>query len=72
MQPVSRAQFETSELPGLRFKSERMRWARHVACIGDSRGAYRVLVRKPEGRRQLGRHRRRWEDNIKMDLREVG
>jgi hypothetical protein len=43
-----------------------------VARIGERRGAYRALVRKPEGRRQLGRPRRRWEDNIKMDLREVG
>jgi hypothetical protein len=40
--------------------------------MGERRGAYRALVRKPEGRRPLGRPRRRWEDNIKMDLREVG
>jgi hypothetical protein len=49
-----------------------MRWAGHVARIGEGRGVYRVLVGKPEGRRLLGRPRRRWEDNIKMDLKEVG
>jgi hypothetical protein len=49
----------------------RLRWAGHVARMGEMRGAYRALVRKPEGRRPLGRTRRRWED-IKMDLREVG
>jgi hypothetical protein len=54
------------------IKSRRMRWAGHVARIGERRGAYRVLVGKPEGRRPLGRPRRRWEDNIKTDLREVG
>jgi hypothetical protein len=48
------------------------RWAGHVARMGESRGAYRVLVGKPEGRRPLERPRRRWEDNIKIDLREVG
>ena len=53
------------------IKSRRMRWAGHVARIGDGRGVYRVLVRKPEGKRPLGRLRRRWEDNIKMDLQEV-
>jgi hypothetical protein len=53
-------------------KSRRMRWAGHVARIGEGRGVYRVLVGKPEGRRPLGRHRCRWEDNIRMDLREVG
>jgi hypothetical protein len=52
------------------MKSRRLRWAGHVARIGERRGAYRVLVGKPEGRRPLGRPRRRWEDNIKMDLRE--
>jgi hypothetical protein len=50
----------------------RMRWAGHVARMGEKRGVYRVLVGKPEGRRPLGRPRRRWEDNIKMDLQEVG
>jgi hypothetical protein len=54
------------------IKSRRLRWAEHVARMGERRGAYRVLVGKPEGRRPLGRPRRRWEDNIKMDLREVG
>ena len=44
----------------------------HVARMGDSRGVYRVLVGKPEGKRRLGIHRRRWEDNIKMDFQEVG
>jgi hypothetical protein len=54
------------------IKSRRLRWAGRVARMGDRRGAYRALVGKPEGRRQLGKPRRRWEDNIKMDLREVG
>jgi hypothetical protein len=49
-----------------------MRWAGHVARIDERRGVYRVLVVKPEGKRPLGRPRRRWEDNIKMDHREVG
>ena len=49
-----------------------MRWARHVARMGKGRGAYRVLVGKPEGKRVLGRPRRRWEDNIKINLQEVG
>ena len=46
------------------IKSRSMRWAAHVARMGERRVAYRVLVRKPEGKRPLGRHRRRWEDNI--------
>jgi hypothetical protein len=54
------------------IKSRRMRWAEHVAHMGEGRGVYRVLVRRPEGKRPLGRHRHRWEDNIKMDLRETG
>jgi len=54
------------------IKSRRMRWAGHVAHIGEERGLYRVLVGKPEGRRPLGRPRPRWVDNIKMDLQEVG
>jgi hypothetical protein len=54
------------------IKSRRMRWAGHVARMGRGRGAYRVLVGRPEGKRPLGRPRRRWEDNIKMDLREIG
>ena len=49
-------------------KSRRMRWAGHVARMGQRRGVYRVLVEKPEGKRPLGRPRRRWEDNIKMCL----
>jgi transcription termination factor 2 len=53
-------------------KSRRMRWAGHVARMGEERVAHRVLVGKPEGKRPLGRSRRRWEDNIKMDLQEVG
>jgi len=54
------------------IKWRRMRWAGNVARMGERRGVYRVLVRKPEGKRTLGRPRRRWEDNIKMDLQEVG
>jgi len=53
-------------------KSRRMRWAGHVARMGKDRGVQRVLVGKPEGKRPLGRPRRRWEDNIKIDLQEVG
>ena len=53
-------------------KSRRMRWAGHVACMGEGRGVHRVLVGKPEGKRPLGRTRRRWEDNIKMDLSGSG
>jgi hypothetical protein len=52
--------------------SRGLRWAGHVARMGERRGAYRALVGKPEERRPLGRSRRRWEDNIKMDLRQVG
>jgi len=54
------------------IKSRRMRWAGHVACMGEGRGVYRVLVEKPEEGRPLGRPRHRWEDNIRMDLQEVG
>jgi hypothetical protein len=54
------------------IKSRRMRWAGHVARMGEPRNAYRILVGKPEGKRPLGRPRRRWVDNIKMDLRETG
>ena len=53
-------------------KSRRMRWAWHVARMEERRGVHRVLVRNHEGKRPLGRPRRRWEDNIKMDLQEVG
>ena len=54
------------------IKSRRMRWAEHVARMGEERGAYGVLVGNTEGRRPLGRPRRRWVDNIRMDLQEVG
>jgi hypothetical protein len=54
------------------IKSRRMRWAGHATCMGEKRGAYRILVGRPEGRRPLDRPRRRWEDNIKMDLQHVG
>jgi hypothetical protein len=54
------------------IKSRRMRWARHVARTGEGRGVYRVLVGRPEWKRPLVRPRRRWEDNIKLDLREMG
>jgi hypothetical protein len=53
------------------IKSRRMRWAGHVAHMREGRGVYRVLVGRPEGKRPLGRPRRRCEDNIKMDLREI-
>ena len=53
------------------IKSRRMKWVGHVARMGGRRGAYRVLVGKPEGKRPLGRPRYRWEDNIKMNLQEV-
>jgi hypothetical protein len=52
------------------IKLRRMRWAGHVARMGERRGMYRVLVGKAEGKRQLGRHRRRWEDNIKMTFQK--
>jgi hypothetical protein len=54
------------------IKSRRMRWAGHVACMGEDRNVYRVLMGKPEGKRPHGRPRRRWEDGIRMDLRENG
>jgi hypothetical protein len=54
------------------IKSKRMKWAGHVARMGEKRSVYRVLVVKRKGKRPLGRRRRRWEDNIKMDLNEVG
>ena len=53
------------------IKLRRMRWAGHVARVGEERGVYRVLVGKPEGKSPLGRPRRRWVDNIRMDLKEV-
>jgi hypothetical protein len=54
------------------IKSRRMRWAGHVARMGEKRNAYRLLLGKREGTRPLGRPRRRWADNIKMDLLEIG
>jgi hypothetical protein len=54
------------------IKSRRVRWAGHVAQMGEKRNTYRLLVGKPEGKRPLGRPRRRWVDNIRMDLGEVG
>jgi hypothetical protein len=54
------------------IKSRRMRWAGHVARMGEKRNVYRILGVKPEGKRPLGRPRRRWVDNIKMDLIEIG
>jgi hypothetical protein len=53
------------------IKSRRMRWAGHVARMREERNVYRVLMEKPEGKRPLGRPRRRWEDEIRMDLREI-
>jgi hypothetical protein len=54
------------------IKARRMRWAGHVACMGEVRAAYNILVGRPEGRRPLGRPRHRWEDNTVMELREIG
>jgi hypothetical protein len=54
------------------IKSRRMRWAGHVARMGETRKAYKIRVGKPEEKRPLERPRRRWVDNIKMDLREIG
>jgi hypothetical protein len=54
------------------IKARRMRWTGHVARMGEVRGAYNILVGRPEGRKPLGRTRRRWEDNIIMDLRDIG
>jgi hypothetical protein len=53
------------------FKLRRMRWAGHVAHMGEMRNAHSILVEEPEGKRPLGRHRHRWEDNIGIDLREI-
>jgi hypothetical protein len=53
------------------IKARRMRWAGHVVHMGEVRGAYIILVGRPEGRRPLGRPRRTWKDNIKMGLREI-
>jgi hypothetical protein len=54
------------------IKSRRVRWAEHVARMGEERKVYKVLVGKPEGKRPLGRPRRRWEDGIRLDLRKIG
>jgi hypothetical protein len=54
------------------IKSRRMRWARHVARMGENVNVYRLLAGKPEGKRRLGRRRYRWVDNIKIDLGEMG
>jgi hypothetical protein len=54
------------------IKSRRLRWVGHVARIGAKRNAYRILVGNPEGKKPLGRPRLRWEDNIRMDLRDIG
>jgi hypothetical protein len=54
------------------MKSRRIRWTGHVARMGERRGVYRVLIGRPEGKRSLGKPRRRWEDNIKIYLREIG
>jgi hypothetical protein len=54
------------------IKARWMRWAGHVACMGEVKGAYNILVGRPEGRRPVGRPRHSWEDNIKIDLREIG
>jgi hypothetical protein len=53
------------------IKSRGVRWAGHVASMGEMRKVYNILVGKPEGRRPLGRHGRKWEDNIRMDLMEI-
>jgi hypothetical protein len=54
------------------IKSRRMKWEEHVAHMGEMRNVYTILVRKPEANRQLGRPRRRWENNIRMYLRKIG
>jgi hypothetical protein len=54
------------------IKSRRMGWTGHVACMGEKRNSCRTFVGKPEGKRPLGKPRHRWEDNIKMDLRQIG
>jgi hypothetical protein len=74
-----RRKLHNEELHGLKSspgivrmaKARRMRWVGHVARMGEVRGAYNILVGRPEGRRPLGRLRCRWEDNIRMDLREI-
>ena len=63
--------YNSSNILGV-IKSRRIRWAGHVARMEEGRGVNKVLVGKPEGKRPLGRPRRKWEDNIKMDFEEVG
>jgi hypothetical protein len=63
--------FSSPNIVGV-IKSRRVKWTGHVARMGEGRGVYRVLVGRPEGKRPLGRLSRRWEDNIKIDLRETG
>jgi hypothetical protein len=63
--------YSTVNIVGI-IKSRKMRWAGHVAGMGEGRGIYRVLVGRPEGKRPLGRPRHTWKDNIKMDLSEIG
>jgi hypothetical protein len=59
------------EICAMRTFIRKMRWAGHIARMRTKRNTYRFLMEKPEGRRPLGRHRHRWEDNTKMDLREI-
>jgi hypothetical protein len=61
----------SSAYKALKYIKDLQAWARHVARMGEKRNAYRILVGKPEGKRPLGRTRRRWVDNIKMELREI-
>jgi len=68
---MERNDMESSPNIVLMIKSRRMRWAGHVARMGERRGVYRALVGKPEGKRPLGRPRRIWVDNFTMDLQEV-
>ena len=77
---LARAAYDSNYMVGIihviiiiiMIKSRRLRWAGHVARMEEGRGVHKVLVGKPEGKRPLGRPRRRWEDNIKMDVVEVG
>jgi hypothetical protein len=54
------------------IKSRRMRWVGHVACMGEMKNTYKILIREPEGRRPLRKCRHRWEDNIRIDVRVIG
>jgi hypothetical protein len=64
--------YESTESIIRMIKSRSMRWAGHVTQMGEKRNAYRIFAGNPEGKRPLGRPRRRWVDNIKIDLREIG